>query len=323
MTSNGPHLGLAMPFMGDAMPQWHDLKNEIKNAEQVGFSECLIPDRPTYHLPTADALTATAVAATCTDTINIISVCIVGYRNPVLLAKAMSTINGISDGRLVLAAALGGDFPKEYNAFGIMDKGELVPRLEDGIAICRRLWSGEAIDHQGTFLSITNLQELPSMTQPLPIWLAHRGHVGPSTDRTARIADGWLASWVSPRRLRASSEEIRTRAQDYGRNASSIKIAAMVRVYLAANVKDASEKMAARRTALYGHPYEPDRVQHLQVGGPPDYCLQRLEEFCDAGAEYLIIQLECDAAERRAQMAWLLEDVIRPGTKAHKAELRL
>jgi hypothetical protein len=83
-------------------------------------------------------------------------------------------------------------------------------------------------------------------------------------------------------------------------------------MHLAPTVEAAGQKMARIRSEVYGHPYDPALVTHLQVGGPVEYCVEKLWDFVDAGATELVLQLECDPQDYEEQLSALGEAIVVP-----------
>ena len=114
-------------------------------------------------------------------------------RNPGHTAKLATTLDHISDGRAILGIG-GAWFEREHDAFGIdfgAGFGERLDRLDEAVAIIRRLLDGESFDHEGTAYRFHEAEQLPRPIQPhLPILI---GGSGPKkTLRTvARHGDGW------------------------------------------------------------------------------------------------------------------------------------
>ncbi|QBD74878.1 LLM class flavin-dependent oxidoreductase [Ktedonosporobacter rubrisoli] len=95
-------------------------------------------------------------------------------RRPWKLARETVTLDHLSGGRLILGLGLGTNFYGEYHDFGestdIRTHGE---RLDEGLAILTRLWSGEQFSYEGQHYQISQVQFLPKPLQPhIPIWLA-------------------------------------------------------------------------------------------------------------------------------------------------------
>jgi len=171
--------------------------------EAWGFDDavCYV-DRPTWPHPVLDPLVLLSIAAATTRRARLFGMVIASQWTPLLLAKQIASIDYVSGGRVTLGLALGGDYPGEMRACGV-DPAERVARLEEGIAVMRGLWSGEPVTLTGRFQTLEGAVQRPRPAQQrLPLWLAHRARSAAAMRRTARLADGWLPSWVSPRRLR-------------------------------------------------------------------------------------------------------------------------
>src|SRR5688500_6965453 len=98
------------------------------------------------------------------------SVLVVPGRNPALLAKELASLDAVSGGRLVVAVGLGTPDPAEHQAFGI-ERKERAPWFEEVVPLLRRLWSEDAVDHDGERFTYRGLTVLPKPKQdPLEIW---------------------------------------------------------------------------------------------------------------------------------------------------------
>jgi alkanesulfonate monooxygenase SsuD/methylene tetrahydromethanopterin reductase-like flavin-dependent oxidoreductase (luciferase family) len=80
----------------------------------------------------------------------------------------------LSDGRVVFAAGLGGPVEDEYRSFG--DTAEprlLAERLDEGLELLRRFWSGEPVRHQGRHYEVRDVALLPATVQRPgpPVWI--------------------------------------------------------------------------------------------------------------------------------------------------------
>lgn len=281
---------------------------DFQEAKEVGFEDCLASDRMTGDWASPDPIAFLASAAPIARGLDLLAVCIAPYRQPLQLARSFATLASLASGRTILVAALGGDYSTELQGLALT-KQELPGRLEEGIDLCRRLWAGQDVIFHGRYHKVEGIR-LPALARTPAVWLAHRARSDASIERTARIADGWLASWVSPQRLRTAGERIVLRAEQYGRDSRQFEIGCLIRIRLAETVEQAVAAMAEIRTRRYGHPYQPDLVRHLQVGGPPEVCTERLSEFISAGANRIILQLECDREDRDDQLSWLLDEVL-------------
>jgi len=145
-------------------------------------------------------------------------------RNPGLTAKLATTVDQLSDGRLVLGLG-GGWFEREHDAFGIdfgSGFGERLDRLDEAVGLIRRLLDGERVTHEGRFYRMHDAICEPRPVQArLPILI---GGSGPTKTlrTTARDADLWNA-YGSPERVAETSEILRERCAEIGRPYEAIE----------------------------------------------------------------------------------------------------
>jgi alkanesulfonate monooxygenase SsuD/methylene tetrahydromethanopterin reductase-like flavin-dependent oxidoreductase (luciferase family) len=135
---------------------------------------------------------ATAVGATTsrlTITTNIIQL---PLHHPLRIAEDALTADIVSRGRFRLGLAAGYR-ELEFTAYGISTR-DRATRMEEGVAIIRRAFSGEEFSFSGTHWELPPLTVTPGPIRPggPEIWLG--GTVTPAIRRAARLADGFLAS---------------------------------------------------------------------------------------------------------------------------------
>jgi alkanesulfonate monooxygenase SsuD/methylene tetrahydromethanopterin reductase-like flavin-dependent oxidoreductase (luciferase family) len=145
-------------------------------------------------------------------------------RPPALLARNLTALSALSEGRVLAGMGAGGRWER------IADLG--VPRLppsaaveafEEGMTLLRLLTSpGPTVTFTGKHYSVTSIAPVPVAS--LPIWT---GSVGPrSLAATGRVADGWIpghaADWLSAR-YRSSRPLIDEAALSAGRSTSDVR----------------------------------------------------------------------------------------------------
>ena len=218
LPNRGPKISLCLPYEGTATAQ--DIVDVAQSAESAGLDAVWVGDHvafpvefaslnPTtadgkYPYPTdnprMEALTTLAFVAGATSTIKLlVNACVLPQRNPVIVGKAVATLDFLSGGRVILGVTLGW-LREEFEALGA-DYARRRQLLEDGIEILRTLWEQDQPSYQGdthSFLPL-NLQPKP-IQSPLPIYVG--GHSRPALRRAAAMGDGWLASRMAPADLR-------------------------------------------------------------------------------------------------------------------------
>ena len=140
---------------------------------------------------------------------------LLGIRHPFVAARAVSTVDILSGGRVELGVGSGW-LRSEWVAAGV-DPSSRGARLEESIALCRRLWTEEAIEHQGEFWQFEEVAFEPKPVQAaIPILIGGESEV--ALDRAARIGDGWIGMNHSPSSAAAAVDRLRSAEARVGRS---------------------------------------------------------------------------------------------------------
>jgi probable F420-dependent oxidoreductase len=148
-------------------------------------------------------------------------VLVLPQRQTALVAKQAATLELLSPGRLRLGVGIGWN-AVEYEALG-QDFPTRAGRLEEQVALLRRLWTEETIDHRGRTDHVDAAGIAPRPSHPIPVWVGC-GADPRATARVGRIADGWLPMpQVQPGRgFEEAWEQVRSAAHDAGRDADQL-----------------------------------------------------------------------------------------------------
>ena len=207
-------VGLAWsPFDRKAVPG-PSFWRAVEAMEELGYDSLWLSDTATR--PGPSPLPVLAAVAARTEKLKLgTSVLVTPPRQAVLLAKELATLDAISGGRFLPAFGLGIDDPAELAALGVA-RGERVARLEEAMAVLRAVWSGEPASFAGRFTTLEDFVLTPQpLRRRLEIWLG--GASAPALRRVGRLADGWLASFISPAGFGAGVAAIRAAAAEAGR----------------------------------------------------------------------------------------------------------
>ena len=127
------------------------------------------------------------------------SVLVLPYRNPVVLAKMVSTLDVVSDGRVILGVGSGW-IKAEFDALGVAydKRGKLT---DEYIEILKELWTSDNPEYSGEEFAFSNISFLPKPCQkPHPsVWVG--GQSKKSIERAARCGDGWHPVGLTPEEL--------------------------------------------------------------------------------------------------------------------------
>lgn len=138
--------------------------------------------------PFFDPLGLIGVLAGATTRIRIgTGVMVAAYRHPVVLAKALATVDQFAPGRIVLGLG-NGWMREEFDAVGVPFERRGA-RFDEYIRALRAIWSGQPASFDGEFYRWVRAGFLPAPTKPIPIIVG--GHSDAALRRAARLGDGW------------------------------------------------------------------------------------------------------------------------------------
>ncbi len=163
-------------------------------AEESGWDGLFVWDHVHYRgysgRPFGDAWMLLTAAALATSRIRVGTLLtpVARYR-PQQLARQVATLDNLSGGRVVFAAGLGGPVEDEYGSFGdSTDRRVLAERLDEGLELLGRFWTGEAVDHHGRHYQARNVTLQPATVQRPrpPVWIGGFWPNRPPMRRAAR-----------------------------------------------------------------------------------------------------------------------------------------
>ena len=173
-------------------PQVHsEMIEQMQAAEELGFDSVWLSEHHQVedgYLPST--LVMAAVAASHTTTIKVgLRLMLLPLHHPVAVAEEAAVVDVLSNGRLILGAAVGYR-PKEFSAFGV-NRRHRPSLMDEGLEILRRCWTEDGFDHHGRHWDLKDVTVTPKPLQEggPPIWLG--GTRGGAIDRIGRSADGY------------------------------------------------------------------------------------------------------------------------------------
>jgi probable F420-dependent oxidoreductase len=149
------------------------------------------------------------------------SVLVLPMRQPVQHAKWLATIDHLSNGRLILGVGSGW-WKEEFETLGVPfeRRGK---RLDEGIELLRKMWTGEFVDHHGEFYEVDGWASRPVPAQAsIPIWVGGENDL--SVRRAGALGDGWMATPQPVEQLKARWEMAREAAQRAGKDPSKLTL---------------------------------------------------------------------------------------------------
>ena len=229
-----------------------------------------------------DPLAMMAAVAAATERVEIgTSVLIIPYRNAVVLAKMLATIDQLAQGRVRLGIGVGW-MQEEFEALGIGDWYPIRGRITDEwIAACRALWSvDELSSFQGRYVSFEEVGAYPKpFNGTIPVWVGGWGDV--AARRVARLGDGFQTISSTPEMVKEQLTMVRVEMEKRGRNPDTLEISMLGGIRL-------GEGVTAGPAPL--------------ISGSTQQIIDRLGEYHEAGLDHLL------ATPRRAGAAAFTPD---------------
>jgi len=224
--------GFGVPVSGTwATPG--NIREIAQRAEQLGYSALWSFQRtlfpidnpiPAPYRSVHDPLAVSAYVAGMTERIRIgIAIVNLPFYTPITLAKALTSIDVLSDGRLDAGLGLGWSADEFAAANVPMDRRGA--RAEDFIACLRAIWTQDPVEYHGEFYEVPRSSVAPRpVQQPHPPLLLG-GSAEPALRRAGRLADGWIsASRFDAADVPAAIETIRSAAVEAGRDEAAVRI---------------------------------------------------------------------------------------------------
>jgi len=176
------------------------------------------PDKP-YLEP----VVALAAAAVCTTRARLgASVFILGHRHPVVMAKMLTSIDALSNGRLICGVGVGW-WKEELEILGVPfnRRGR---QADEILKIFTTLWSDAHPSFEGEFFRFRDIGFAPKPVQKPrpPIWVG--GDSPGAFRRVATLGDGWHATSKTPTEFREALPRLRAAADKAGRAFDTIEL---------------------------------------------------------------------------------------------------
>lgn len=204
-------------------------------AEAAGFDAVFVTDHPfpgdrwlaTGGHHALDPFVALSFAAAATRDLRLhTNLLVLAYRNPFLSAKAVATLDSLSEGRVIVGIGAGYLEP-EFEALGV-DFAERNELTDEAIVALRAAWTGESVNSTGRHWQApaNTMLPRPAQTPGPPIWVG--GNSRRAIRRAVELCDGWMPMPSPPgseRRLHtpalASLDDLRSRL-DYAREHAAV-----------------------------------------------------------------------------------------------------
>jgi probable F420-dependent oxidoreductase len=200
-----------------------DFQLVARTADELGFDAITVPEHIVMPVEQVDlmgaywthALTAMSFIAGATTRIAVnASVIVLPYHHPVILAKAIATLDVLSGGRVIVSVGVG-HTEREFEVLGVPfhERGRIA---DDSLAAMIELWTSDDPRHHSPFIDVDGVAFEPKPVQrPYPpVWIG--GNSRAAMRRAARH-DGWMPWLVTLDQLSECLDYIRSQPEFEGR----------------------------------------------------------------------------------------------------------
>jgi alkanesulfonate monooxygenase SsuD/methylene tetrahydromethanopterin reductase-like flavin-dependent oxidoreductase (luciferase family) len=218
-----------------------------------------------------------------------IAVLLIAQRNAIDLAKALSSLDVLSNGRLIVGVGLG-QSTRFYPAYGLAPEAR-VARFRENLDIMKRLWIEDKVTLNGRF---SQLESIPMEPKPVqkphpPIWFG--GHAEAALRRAVELGDAYIGAGSTP--MAVFLEDIKQLPADFPK---------AKRLYLA--LGDNLPRLREWFGAFY---HKPEMADQVAVWGSPQQIADQIARLKNAGVNYVLLNPVFD---EESQMEFLCKDVL-------------
>jgi probable F420-dependent oxidoreductase len=238
-------------------------------------------------------------AAACTQRLRLgCAVFVLPLHNPVHLAKAISSLDCLSHGRLEVGFATGGQ-GRPFAAFGV-DPDKPVARFNEALALMKSCWTDTQIDFDGRWWKLrgASMEPKPVQKPHPPIWFGGSAPAG--MRRAAKYADGFMgAGSQTTARFAEQVGMVREELAAQNRDPEKFRIGKRVYVHVEDDAFLARQRLGDALTQHYGGG---DWSEHM-LAGPAEECVAGIRAVADAGAELILLNPLADDERQLERLA--------------------
>jgi len=273
------------------MPNPKQLVEYGVKMEQLGFDSLWVWDHVLLgvqpNFPIVEALTLLTAIGARTNKIKLgTGILVLPLRNPVLLAKQLSTMDLLTDGRLIMGLASGW-YKREFDAVGIPfeQRGKI---MDENLEILVRFWTEEMVSGEFTYHKIPAGVMYPKPAQkPRPPILIG-GYVDRVLKRAALRGDGWLTYFYRPESFARSWQKIRNFAKEGDRDPETLLNAAQLPIMVGKSRAEVESPMMEWLGKEWDYASWSESTKDSAIIGTVDECVAQLKEHLAAGVQKLI-----------------------------------
>lgn len=272
---------------------WIETRESALLAEKLGFASVWLND---HLLPPAgpldaqfrEAWTSLSALGAMTHRVKLGTLVVCNsFRNPGLLGKMASTLDSITDGRVILGIGAGWHKP-EYEAYGYQfpSVGERIARLEESVRILTSMFRDGSVTFHGKYYNVKDALAIRVEGHSIPVWI---GGGGPRVVRmAARLANGWNSYRMRRDDLRKRHEDFTHQLKAAGRDEQQVPVS-LVTDCLVAESKSGVDSLVAAAASERGMPAERYHLDDSVIFGNSEEAIKSISDLENIGVRHLIL----------------------------------
>jgi alkanesulfonate monooxygenase SsuD/methylene tetrahydromethanopterin reductase-like flavin-dependent oxidoreductase (luciferase family) len=300
-------LGVHLPLLqfGDEPPSLRRLEATVDAAKDCGFAAVSANDHLVYRRPWLDGLAALAAVVGRSGEMTLATtISLAVMRGPVPLAKALTALDILSEGRLIAGVGPGSS-EHDYRVLGIPFE-ERWKRFEEAVAVLRALLRDEPMPAQPRYYEVSPgvaLEPRPHRPDGIPIWIGSWGSRA-GMARVARAADGWLASAynTTPEQFTAArlalGQALRDRRREPDRFPNAL---ATMWTWVTEDRAEGDRVLTDVLAPVLRR--VPDQLRSQVCVGPAAHCAELLSRYAEAGCQRVYVWPLGDEARQIERVA--------------------
>lgn len=279
-------LGIGLGALGED----DDLDAVLATMEDRGVDSLWVSEVVTA--PLLDPIVAMGYVVARTRRVKVgTGVMVLPGRNPVHVAKQLASLARLAPRRILPVFGLRAARAHERELFPV--EGPRAAVFEEALVVVRRLLTEQRLTHHGEFFTLDEIGVGFPPSKPLDLWLG--GTAEPALRRIGRLADGWLASFVTPDEASAGIGVIKGAAAQADRSIEDDHYGVTIAVAFD-EVPDQLLALARER--------RPDRDPKLLVPVGWDAAARLVRQFVDVGVTKFVLR---PATPPKSWPAWVEE----------------
>jgi probable F420-dependent oxidoreductase len=238
-------------------------------------------------------------AAACTERLRLgCAVFVLPLHNPLHLAKAISSLDCLSHGRVEVGVATGGR-GRPFGAFGV-DADRPVARFNEALGLMKACWMEREINFDGRLWKLQGafMEPKPVQKPHPPVWFGGSAPAG--MRRAVRHGDGFMgAGSQTIAQFAAQVMVVREERSAQGREPDAFRIGKRVYVHVEDDAARGRKRLEDALTRHYGRGGWSEHI----LAGPAEACAAGIRAVADAGAELILLNPLVEDAQQLERLA--------------------